>query len=302
MTARFAHVKARFTHVTARFTHVTARFAHVKVRFAHCAEGRGGGAELSPATARDSCQKRRPGPQSGSRCSHEAAETGTGKAAGEPGEEGANWKKLRKSESLVHTLRQTRIGSYPEKWGKNQARSWKPKVPRPSESWEEPGLLPARATSPQSFRGEPAGPRLGRGVECSCGKSWFRPALTKFKTSSATAARKAPEKCSSLPDKTPPQTRKVWERPQPDESPQLGLPAGSGAKSPPRGAGHAAAVPGEAAGPEGSRAAALPGENAPGARASVTPSTPRTSPSRRLLAFPVFTSSFCLMPLCLSPR
>lgn len=109
----------------------------------------------------------------------------------------------------MHTLRQTRIGSYPEKWGKNQARSWKPKVPRPLESWEEPGLLPARATSPQSFRGEPEGPRLGRGVECSCGKSWFRPTLTKFKTSSATAARKAPEKCSSLPDKTPPQTRKV---------------------------------------------------------------------------------------------
>lgn len=31
---------------------------------------------------------------------------------------------LHKSESLMHALRQHRIGSYPEKWDKNQARSW----------------------------------------------------------------------------------------------------------------------------------------------------------------------------------
>lgn len=65
-----------------------ARFTHVKARFAHCAEGQGGGAELSPAAARDSCQKTRPWPQSGSRCSHEAAETGNRESGWRAGRRG----------------------------------------------------------------------------------------------------------------------------------------------------------------------------------------------------------------------
>lgn len=82
------------------------------------------------------------------------------------------------------------------------------------------------------------------GSQCPCGKSYFRSALSKFKTSSATDAGKAPEKLNTVLDKTPPQTRKVRERPQPVESPQLGLPAGSMVKNPPRSAGHVASIPG----------------------------------------------------------
>lgn len=88
----------------------------------------------------------------------------------------------------------------------------------------------------------------------------------------------------------PPQTRKARERPQPDESPQLGLPAGSRVKNPPRGTGLAAAIPREAAGPGGSTAPAPQREHVASARRE--PVTPRAFPSWRPSASHVLTGSF----------
>ena len=71
-------------------------------------------------------------------------------------------KKLRKSESLTHTLTRARIGLYPEKWGRNQARSWELNGSQalrelggawaPSSQSDKPTKLPwrtRRATPPQ---------------------------------------------------------------------------------------------------------------------------------------------------------
>lgn len=141
--------------------------------FIHWTEGwGGGGTEVSPAAAQDSCQKTHPRPQSRSHWSHEAAETGTGKVAGDPGEKGAQQEdapQIRVADACTKTA-QNRV--IPREVGQKSGKELgAEQFPGPRRAGRSLGSFQPEQQARRVFHGEPAGPLLGTGVSVPVAKA-----------------------------------------------------------------------------------------------------------------------------------
>lgn len=131
-----------------------------------------GGTEVSPAAAPDCCQNTHPRPQSRSHWSHEAAETGTGKAAGEPGEKGTQQQdapQIRVADACTKTAQDRVI---PREVGQKSGKELgAEQFPGPRRGGRSLGPFQPEQQAGKVFHGEPAGPLLGWGVSVPVAKA-----------------------------------------------------------------------------------------------------------------------------------